>query len=159
MFTRFVDEAQQLAAAIPGAAVVTGETPARERERILGDFKAGRIPVVSNVNVVAIGFDFPGLDGVVLAAPTVSLARYYQQVGRAVRPAPGKRDALVVDLVGTVEQFGHVEDLVLEPGGVTGEKWVVKSHGRDLTNVYFGELADQKKRQRKAAFWGARRTA
>jgi DNA repair protein RadD len=157
VFTRFVDEAQQLAAAIPGAAVVTGETPAGERARILNDFKAGRIRVVANCAVLLVGFDFPELDAVVLASPTVSLARYYQSVGRGIRPAPGKRDALVVDLVGTVEQFGHVEDLVLEPGGVTGEKWVVKSRGRELTNCYYGDQASQEKRKKSAEFWSGRR--
>jgi DNA repair protein RadD len=146
VFTRFVAESEQLAAAIPGAAVVTAETPARERERILTDFKAGRIPVVSNVNVVSIGFDFPALETVVLARPSVSLALYYQQTGRAVRPCAGKARAVVVDLVGLVEQFGRVEDLTLRPGGKRGESWEVASKGRALTNVYFGERDNTEER-------------
>jgi DNA repair protein RadD len=151
VFTRFVAEAEQLAKAIPGAAVVTGETPMRERARILEDFKAGRTKVCSNVSVLSVGFDFPELETVVLASPTVSLARYYQEVGRAIRPSPGKASALVVDLVGLVEQFGRVEDLVLEPGGKKGDLWVVRSKGRDLTNAYFGE--PDPKRQAKASYW------
>ncbi len=139
VFTRFVEESQQLAAAIPGAAVVTGETPDRERAQILSDFSAGRIRVVANVAVLSIGYDFPALDTVVLARPSVSLAVHYQQIGRCIRPHPAKASALVVDLVGLVEQVGRVEDLVLVPGGKTGESWVIKSKGRDLTNTYFGE--------------------
>lgn len=150
VFTTFVEEAAQLAAAIPGAAVVTGETPARDRANIIEGFKAGRIPVVANVAVLSVGFDFPALDTVVLGRPTMSLALFCQMVGRAIRPHPGKASALVLDLVGSVKQFGRVEDLVLKPGGRTGEQWVIQSNGRDLTNCYFGEQS--KSRQ----YWAQR---
>lgn len=139
VFTRFVAESEQLAASIPGAAVVTADTPDRERTRILNDFKSGRIRVVSNVGIIAIGFDYPELECVVLARPSVSLALYYQQVGRAIRPHAGKPAAHVVDLVGLVKQFGRIEDLTLRRGGANGEQWVVASGRRDLTNVYFGQ--------------------
>jgi DNA repair protein RadD len=139
VFTRFVEESQRLAAAIPGAATVSAETPDRERARVLEDFKAGRTRVVTNVGIVAIGLDFPGLETVVLARPTVSLALYYQQVGRGIRPCPGKDRCVVVDMVGVVEQFGRVEDLVLEATGKSGDLWAITSRGRPLTNCYFGE--------------------
>lgn len=145
VFTTFVEEAAQLAAAVPGAAVVTGETPARDRAAIIEGFKAGRIPVVANVAVLSTGFDFPALDTVVLGRPTMSLAVHYQQIGRAIRPHPSKASALVLDLVGSVAQFGRVEDLVLKPGGKTGEQWVIQSKGRDLTNCYFGEPDKRRK--------------
>lgn len=156
VFTRFVEESERLAAAIPGAAVVTAETPSADRARILSDFKAGQIRVVSNVGIVALGFDFPALETVVLARPSVSLALFYQQVGRSIRPHPHKVSALVVDLVGLVEQFGRVEDLVLTQGGKSGDKWVVRSKGRDLTNCYFGE--PDPKRQAKASYWSGRKS-
>lgn len=78
VFTRFVDEAQALVDRIPGSAIVTGETPKREREAILSGFKEGRIPVVANVGVLTTGFDYPELDTVIMARPTKSLALYYQ---------------------------------------------------------------------------------
>jgi DNA repair protein RadD len=156
VFTRFVEESECLAKAIPGAAVVTAETPSADRARILSDFKAGQIRVVSNVGIVALGFDFPALETVVLARPSVSLALFYQQVGRAIRPHPAKARAVVVDLVGLVEQFGRVEDLVLEQGGKSGDLWVVRSKGRDLTNAYFGE--PDPKRQAKASYWSGRKS-
>ena len=142
VFTRFVDEARRLAHAIPGAAYVTADTPAQERERIIRDFRSGRIRVVSNCAVLGLGFDFPELDCVVQARPTVSLAVHYQQIGRAVRPHPTKAQAHVVDLVGLVKQFGKVEDLVIRPGGKTGEQWTVCSGTRALTNTYFAQRDD-----------------
>lgn len=136
VFTRFVDEARGVAEALgERAAVVSGGTPKAERERVLRDFKAGRIKAVANVGVLTTGFDFPGLETVVLGRPTMSLALYYQMVGRGIRPCEGKK-AWVVDLCGNTQRFGRVEDLVVretKPG-----LHAVFSGERQLTNVFFG---------------------
>lgn len=141
VFTRFVEEARYVASRIPGAEIVTAETHKDERQRIIRGFKAGEIPVVANVNVLAIGFDYPELANVVLAQPTRSLARYYQQVGRVVRPHPSKQSAFVIDMVGLVEKFGKVEDFVLKCG--PHDTWFLEANGRQLTNVYFGQPVHQ----------------
>jgi DNA repair protein RadD len=111
VFTRFVEESEYLVKNIPGSAIVTGETPKKEREAIIKAFRAGEIRVVANCAVLGIGFDYPELDTVILACPTMSLARYYQWIGRAIRPCSGKTSALVVDLCGNIDQFGKIEDL------------------------------------------------
>jgi DNA repair protein RadD len=139
VFTRFVEESRALAAQIAGAAVVTAETPAAERAAILQGFRSGRIPVVTNVGVLTVGFDYPELTTVVLARPTMSLALYYQMVGRAIRPHPTKPAAHVVDLVGLVARFGRLEHLHMQPSGKNGQQWVIVSQDKPLTNVYFGE--------------------
>lgn len=158
VFTRFVTESERLAKVIPDCAVVTGETPDRERARILTAFKAGDIKVVTNVGVIAIGFDYPELECAILGRPSVSLALYYQQAGRVVRPVyqtgadlstPAARRMAIargpkpvshlVDMVGLVDQFGKVEDLTLTTGGKRGDLWTVSSGARQLTNVYFGQ--------------------
>ena len=82
VFTRFLKEAERLTMSIPGCVIVSGDTPKKERERILEMFKTGEIPVVANVGVLTTGFDYPELDTVVMARPTMSLAMYYQIVGR-----------------------------------------------------------------------------
>lgn len=135
VFTRFVKEAEQLTRYIPNCAYVTGETPQKERERILEEFKAGRIKVVANAGVLICGFDYPELDTVVLASPTMSLAQYYQKVGRVIRPHPNKEVAWIIDLCGNIKRFGEVSDLRLVDGG--NGKWAVYSKGRQLTNVRF----------------------
>jgi DNA repair protein RadD len=134
VFTRFVAESEHLARQIPGVAVVSAETPAVQRDQILRDFKSGKIQVVSNAAVLVVGFDYPELDTVVLASPTMSLARYYQEVGRVIRPHPSKDFAMVVDMVGLTDQFGKVEDLHIEKSGKA--KWFVSSNGKQLTNTY-----------------------
>ena len=135
VFTRFLKEAQRLTRSIPGTAIVSGETPKKEREHILEAFKAGDIPVVANVGVLTTGFDYPELDTIVMARPTMSLALWYQIVGRAIRPHPNKEAGWVVDLCGNIKRFGEVKDLRLVDGG--NGKWAVYSKGRQLTNVRF----------------------
>lgn len=134
VFTRFVKEAEMLVRDIPDAAIVTGETPKKEREHILEWFKDGRIKVVVNVGVLTTGFDYPELDTVVMARPTKSLSLWYQIVGRAIRPSKGKV-GWIVDLCGNIKRFGKVENLrVSEPDR---GKWCITSAGRQLTNISF----------------------
>lgn len=133
VFTRFLKEAERLTWSIPGCAIVSGDTPKNERDRILEAFKTGDIQVVANVGVLVCGFDYPELDTVVMARPTMSLAMYYQIVGRCIRPHPDKRSAWYIDLCGNINRFGKVSDLRLHDGG--NGKWAVYSRGRQLTNV------------------------
>ena len=135
VFTRFLKEAERLTMSIPGCAIVSGDTPKKEREHILEAFKAGEIPVVANVGVLTTGFDYPELDTVVMARPTMSLAMWYQIVGRAIRPHPSKECGWIVDLCGNIKRFGEVSDLRLFDSG--NGKWAVFSNGRQLTNVRF----------------------
>ena len=135
VFTRFLKEAELLTRNIPGTAIVSGDTPKATREMILRQFKAGEIPVVANVGVLTTGFDYPELDTIVMARPTMSLALWYQIVGRAIRPHPDKEEGWIVDLAGNLPRFGEVKDLRLVDGG--NGKWAVWSKGRQLTNVYF----------------------
>ena len=134
VFTRFLKEAERLTMSIPGCVIVSGDTPKKEREKILEMFKVGEIPVVANVGVLTTGFDYPELDTVVMARPTMSLAMYYQIVGRCIRPYKGKT-AWFVDLCGNINRFGEVSDLHLKDTG--NGKWAVFSKGRQLTNVRF----------------------
>ena len=136
VFTRFLKESERLTWSIPGCAIVSGDTPKSTREMILRQFKAGEIPVVANVGVLTTGFDYPELDTIVMARPTMSLAMWYQIVGRAIRPHPSKEYGWVVDLCGNVKRFGEVKDLKLvDPTG--RGLWQVNSRGRQLTNVAF----------------------
>ena len=89
--------------------------------------RGGRVAILGNC-----GFDHPALDTIILARPTMSLALYYQMVGRAIRPYPGK-DGWVIDLCGSVAKFGKVEDLWLDHDERGG--WIITSNGKQLTNI------------------------
>ena len=132
VFTRKVIEAQMVVEKIENSAIVSAETPKKERERILSNFKQGKIKVVVNAQTLTTGFDYPELDTVVMARPTKSLSLWYQCVGRAIRPAQDK-EGWIIDLCGNIKRFGKVEDLKLHDEG--NGKWCVKSNGKQLTNV------------------------
>lgn len=139
VFTRFIEESELLCEYVEGCAIITGSTPKKERERILKEFKEGKIKVVTNVGVLTTGFDYPELDTVVMARPTMSLALYYQIVGRAIRPHPDKESAWIVDLAGNYQRFGKVEDLHLQQRQM-GEYFItglVDNKVTQLTNNYF----------------------
>ena len=117
VFTAFRKESESLVSKLQSlgikAAIVTCDTPKREREDILQRFKKGEIKVVSNCGTLTTGFDYPELDTVILARPTKSLALFYQMVGRAIRPSEGKI-GWVVDMAGNYSRFGNVADLPKE---------------------------------------------
>src|SRR5262249_53537439 len=52
----------------------------------------------------------PSVSCLVLARPTKSLGLYRQMVGRVLRTAPGKTDALILDHAGAVFQHGFPDD-------------------------------------------------
>lgn len=99
------------------AATVSAETPAKERKELLQKFKSGDISIMVNVGVLTTGFDFPELDCLVIGRPTMSLALWYQMVGRIVRPHPDKKAAQVYDICGNYTFFGNPLDMTLAKNG------------------------------------------
>lgn len=86
-----------------------------ERAAILRRLEKGDTRVVSNVSVLAEGWDCPQVEVMILARPTKSLVRYIQMVGRVLRPAAGKDRALMLDHSGTAKRLGFpTDDLPLE---------------------------------------------
>ncbi|MCU7805919.1 MAG: DEAD/DEAH box helicase [Candidatus Thiodiazotropha sp. (ex Lucinoma borealis)] len=81
-------------------------TKSEERAEIVDAFKAGEIQVLSSVNVLGIGFDAPEASCAVLARPTLSEALHMQQIGRVIRPAENKSDAVILDHSGNTIRFG-----------------------------------------------------
>jgi DNA repair protein RadD len=100
---------------------ITGETPKGERERILSDFKAGKVTAVTNANVLTTGFDAPCVDLIAFCRPTMSVALYMQMSGRGLRKAPGKADCLVLDFAGLVSQHGPITAPRVKGPGAEGE--------------------------------------
>jgi superfamily II DNA or RNA helicase len=81
-----------------------------DRDQVVADFGAGLVQVLVTVDVVSEGFDVPAASVAILLRPTKSLGLYLQQVGRVLRPAPGKQVALILDHVGNVTRHGFPDD-------------------------------------------------
>ena len=104
------------------------------------DFKAGKIRTIFNVRVLSTGFDFTGIDLIILGISTASIALYYQIIGRATRIDPNKTDALIIDIGGNIDRFGKVEDIVFEKG----RQWrMYGTGGRLLTGVPIDEIGEK----------------
>jgi DNA repair protein RadD len=102
---------QFLGAGVP-AEHLDGEIPIPEREAILARLASGETKIVSNCMVLTEGWDCPPVGCCILARPTKQMGLFRQMVGRVLRPADGKRDAIVLDHSGAVFRHGLPEDHV-----------------------------------------------
>jgi len=90
------------------AATLLGNTT--DRDALIARFAGGSLQVLVTVDVVSEGFDCPGAAVAILLRPTQSQGLYLQQVGRVLRPAPGKAAAIILDHVGNVHRHGFPDD-------------------------------------------------
>jgi len=89
--------------------------PQEEKDGILDSFKAGEFQILSNVALIAEGFDYPACSAMILARPTKSLIRYIQMAGRVLRIHDSKTRALILDHSGSCHELGYpTDDLPLE---------------------------------------------
>jgi DNA repair protein RadD len=89
-----------------------GGTPKEERDAILKRLASGETTIVSNCQVLTEGWDCPEVGCTILARPTKSMGLFRQMVGRAMRPAPGKVNTVLLDHSGAVYRHGLPEDQV-----------------------------------------------
>ena len=92
------------------AKLVTGNMPMEERDDAISGLADGRTQVLCSVDVVSEGTDVPAVSAAILLRPTQSEALYLQQVGRILRPQPGKI-AIVLDHVGNTFKHGFIDDV------------------------------------------------
>lgn len=139
VFVPSVADAVDMAYKYNNSGVVYGEQDKAERESTINCFRSGKIRVLFNVRVLSTGFDFTGIDCIILGISTASIALYYQIIGRATRIDPDKKDALIIDFGGNVERFGHVEDIIYEKGD-RGMWRMFGSDGKLLSGIPIHEI-------------------
>ena len=91
------------------AKLVSGSMPMEDRDEAIAGLADGRTQILCSVDVVSEGTDVPAVSAAILLRPTQSEALYLQQVGRVLRPQPGKI-AIVLDHVGSTCKHGFVDD-------------------------------------------------
>lgn len=101
------------------AAMLSGKSTMKDRRRILDDYNAGRLQVVTNAALLGEGVDAPITSCVVVARPTLSKTLFRQMVGRGLRLYPGKTDCLVLDVVGAtgrndLKTLNDITDLAVD---------------------------------------------
>src|SRR5262249_10962088 len=80
-----------------------------ERRALIAALGTGEIQVLTNCGLISEGLDVPVVTATILLRPTKSLALHLQQVGRALRPAPGKAKAKILDHAGNTWRFGPAD--------------------------------------------------
>lgn len=91
------------------SALLVGETESADRQRLLNDFKAGRITFLFTRDVLSEGFDVPEINTVLFLRPTESLTVFLQQLGRGLRTCPGKDSLTVLDFVGQAHRRYRID--------------------------------------------------
>lgn len=113
LYAHSVEYAKQYAMAFKeagiNAASVDGKTPKAERNRIINDFRSGKLKVLCNNDLISEGFDVPNCEVVIMCRPTASLVLYLQQSMRCMRYVDDKQ-AMIIDHVGNYVRFGLPDD-------------------------------------------------
>ena len=114
LFATTVEEAQAYAEDFSAAGIrsvcVHAQTPADERAQAIALFRDGVVRVLTNVYVFTEGTDLPMASVCLLARGAGHAGGLLQMVGRVLRPAPGKKSALLIDLQGVTHLHGVPED-------------------------------------------------
>lgn len=101
--------AAQFNAAGIAAEHVDGGMDHTARDAAVARFVRGETLILCNAELFGEGFDVPAIEAVILLRPTQSLSLYLQQVGRALRPMPGKT-AIILDHAGNSRNHGLPDD-------------------------------------------------
>lgn len=134
---------EQLTKEVANSAGVTSNTKIKDRKQLVEDFKSGKINFMFNHNIFSIGFDYPEMDDIVLGYPIGSFKRYYQVLGRGVRPHEDKPFCTIYDLTGNFERHGYLEQI--EHRLVEGQLETFVA-GKKVTNVRLNEMTAYEER-------------
>jgi superfamily II DNA or RNA helicase len=92
-------------AGIPSRVIEAG-TKRGERDESLRLFRDGSVRVLWNVYTLTEGVDVPEAGCAIIARQMLHAGMYLQTCGRVLRPAPGKLEAIIIDLSGATLLHG-----------------------------------------------------
>ena len=136
IFASGIEHTEHVAAMLNNFGIKTtyvhSKMPAKEQDKNMADYKAGRFQAMVNNGILTTGFDHPGIDLMGILRPTTSPGLWVQILGRGTRPdyEPGydletmdgrlaaisnssKRDCLVLDFAGNTKRLGPINDPVI----------------------------------------------
>ena len=113
IFAATIQHAKECLESLPPelSAIVTGETPRKEREDIIKRFKQQKIKYIVNVAVLTTGFDAPHVDVIAMLRATESAGLLQQIIGRGLRLSEGKADCLILDYAQNIERHSPDGDI------------------------------------------------
>lgn len=104
------------------AGIVHSKMSDDDRDAVILDFKNGTIKALVNVGILTTGFDFEQLDLILMLRATCSPGLWVQMLGRGTRPAPGKKNCMVLDFARNTERLGPIDDPIIPKKKGTGKR-------------------------------------
>jgi len=95
------------------SAVIIGNTPHKERQKILAKAQRGEIKFLVSVSILMVGVDIPLYNYCAWLRPTESLILFIQGIGRVLRLHPDKDHATVLDFSGNIERFQDIDNPII----------------------------------------------
>lgn len=108
---------------ISAEVMISGE---KNNDKVMKDFKEHKIRFLCTCNMLSEGWDYPSLEILVMARPTMSKVLYLQQIGRGLRKTKDKDRVYVIDVV---DEYGAM----LKP-------WTMHSIFKNTLYVPFGDI-------------------
>ena len=90
---------------IPSDYVYGGDQNRRDK---LKKWESGETKLMVNCQLLTVGYDRPDIDCIIDAAPTESLGKHIQKLGRGTRLHETKKNCLVIDACGNMIRLGSV---------------------------------------------------
>ena len=92
------------------AASIDGKKTDFERARLIGALGTGELNVLASCDLISEGVDVPVVSCGIMLRPTQSRGLWMQQMGRCLRPAPGKSHAVILDHAGNARRLECLPD-------------------------------------------------
>lgn len=109
-----VDDAERVADLLPCAAPIHGRLPRPQQRELIEQLRTGGLRCLVHVQLLTEGIDLPWLRWIMLRRPVASPVRLVQEVGRVLRAAPGKTEAVIYDPHDLMGSLGLVHAAALE---------------------------------------------
>lgn len=122
---------------------VDGSMDKSLRRAIIQRFRDGETQVLTNCQIATEGFDVPDIGCVVMLRPTQSWALFTQCVGRGLRPAPGKENCIIIDVVGAGDgkSLASVPEILDLPPTYSGQGESMKEAIQAISELEEWQLA------------------
>ena len=118
LFCQTIEHAEHMAGLLAAsdqawarAAFLHSALPRQRRQILLNEFRLGRVPVITCVDVFNEGVDVPDVNLIGFLRVTHSRRIFVQQLGRGLRLSPGKKELKVLDFVTDIRRVAATLDL------------------------------------------------
>ena len=138
VFCTSVAHAEHVAAEFRAAGIpsesIDGSMDDWQRAQILGRLESGETRCLMTCSLVDEGFDLPKIEAIVDLAPTKSLSKIIQRLGRCLRVFAGKLRAVYIDHVGNLRRHW---DMVLASTGMDPDalQWGLEGRKKRTTSA------------------------